>query len=92
MGETTCKSVSEVLINQNGVNVDDKIIINQIGLDKFAIADGFDNWLHMMEWFANTHGLPFTGDLIEWDDLEVKPTTEMIEALNDWSFRTDYRG
>jgi hypothetical protein len=46
----------------------------------------------MMEWFANKHGLPFTGDLIEWDDLEVKPTTEMIEALNNWSFRTDYRG
>jgi hypothetical protein len=45
-----------------------------------------------MEWFANKHGLPFTGDLIEWDDLEVKPTTEMIEALNNWSFRTDYRG
>jgi len=26
------------------------------------------------------------------DSLETKPTPELVEALNDWSFRTDYRG
>jgi len=67
LGETVCTKVSKSLINQDGVNVDDKIIINQTGLDQFAIADGFDNWQQLIEFFDKTHGLPFTGNLIEWD-------------------------
>ncbi|KKL90115.1 hypothetical protein LCGC14_1907900 [marine sediment metagenome] len=35
-------------------------------LDRFAQADGFKNWILMIRWFANTHGLPFKGTLIKW--------------------------
>ena len=35
-------------------------------LDRFAQADGFKNWILMIRWFANTHGLPFEGTLIKW--------------------------
>ena len=34
--------------------------------DTFARADGFKDWPELREWFRTTHGLPFTGILIEW--------------------------
>lgn len=79
LGETTCSKVSEILINQDGVNIKDKIIINQSGLDQFAIADGFDNWQAMIAFFDKTHGLPFTGNLIEWD-FPLKEVTHADES------------
>jgi hypothetical protein len=44
-------------------------ITDPSALERFAIADGFDSWLHMVEWFSNTHGLPFSGVLIQWGAL-----------------------
>jgi uncharacterized protein YqfB (UPF0267 family) len=32
----------------------------------FAEADGFEDYVGMVTWFAATHGLPFTGELIQW--------------------------
>jgi hypothetical protein len=92
LGESTCKSIKDVSINVHWISVNGEVISNSQELDKFAIADGFENFGYMIDFFSQTHGLPFEGVLIQWDDLEVKPTPEMIEALNDWSFRTDYRG
>lgn len=40
------------------------------GLDKlnwFARSDGFMDWAEMRDWFANTHELPFEGQLIRWN-------------------------
>lgn len=34
--------------------------------DDVARADGFSCAAEMREWFDDTHGLPFEGDLIEW--------------------------
>ena len=36
-------------------------------LQDFAIADGFESWGHMRDWFDETHGLPFVGVLIKWE-------------------------
>lgn len=36
-------------------------------LDAFAMADGFANWEDMRECFRSAHGLPFSGELIEWE-------------------------
>jgi hypothetical protein len=71
LGEAVCQSITPVFISVDGVNIDnDKfLIINQNGLDKFAIADGFENWQQMIEFFDKTHGLPFTGVLIQWDEI-----------------------
>lgn len=35
-------------------------------LDEFAQRDGFQNWDELSAWFQKTHGLPFSGILIEW--------------------------
>ena len=36
-------------------------------LDAFARADGFASWDDMRSWFSDTHGLPFSGLLIQWE-------------------------
>jgi hypothetical protein len=36
-----------------------------------ARRDGFKSWRFMKQWFLNTHGLPFDGELIHWDS-EIK--------------------
>lgn len=35
-------------------------------LNCFARSDGFKDWAELRDWFAETHGLPFTGTLIKW--------------------------
>lgn len=35
-------------------------------LGAFARADGFASWDDMRSWFSDTHGLPFSGLLIQW--------------------------
>lgn len=32
----------------------------------FALADGFKSAQEMFDWFAKTHGLPFSGIVIYW--------------------------
>ncbi len=69
LGETTCIKTTPLTIEKS------KVILNYpncgdyelVDLDKFAIADGFDNWQETIEFFDKTHGLPFTGNLLEWD-------------------------
>lgn len=34
--------------------------------EDFARADGFGSFTEMRAWFAQAHGLPFTGDLYDW--------------------------
>lgn len=36
--------------------------------DALAILDGFGSAGEMMDWFEKTHGLPFEGLLIRWDN------------------------
>jgi hypothetical protein len=43
--------------------------IEPMHLDLFAMADGFTGWEQMREWFRDTHGLPFSGVLIRWQNV-----------------------
>ncbi|WP_151087364.1 hypothetical protein [Hymenobacter baengnokdamensis] len=36
---------------------------------ELARRDGFDDFAQLLEFFANSHGFPFTGQLIGWTDL-----------------------
>ncbi len=84
LGEANCIRTEEVTIYTKFVSINNQSIIDPSELDTFAIADGFDNWLHMMQWFSDTHGLPFTGDLFEWDDIVRDPNPEFIASLNKY--------
>ncbi len=39
------------------------------GRQRIARNDGFGGVTEMLEWFRNTHGLPFEGVLVKWKDL-----------------------
>ena len=41
-------------------------VLNVDEADTLARADGFTSVTEMFEWFKETHGLPFVGDLIHW--------------------------
>jgi hypothetical protein len=49
--------------------------INDLGLktrrecDEFARADGFEDYPALLEWFRDTHGLPFEGVVIYWSNV-----------------------
>lgn len=73
LGEVKCSAVMDIEITNDGVidkttsfNGRYEMIQTKSGLDTFAIADGFSNWLELKNWFAKTHGLPFKGKLIKW--------------------------
>lgn len=36
--------------------------------DEFAVADGFESFMDMADWFGRTHGLPFEGTVIYWSE------------------------
>lgn len=63
-----CKYVSPITIE---AATDDGLTIRVSGLpvsaDEVALADGFASARAMRRWFADTHGLPFRGELIEWE-------------------------
>lgn len=72
LGEAKCVKIRQVQIFREYL-IEDQNKFCQIKqyLDKFAIADGFDNWDEMRDFFDKTHGLPFTGVLIEWDSIKT---------------------
>lgn len=99
LGNATCESVRKVVIYEDHILCEDcffpdqyELIDHPDSLQNFAIADGFEGWNDLLNFFQHTHGLPFKGVLIEWDGIISDPDPELVEALNDWSFRTDYRG
>ena len=65
---TICKSVDDINIYETGIefNNDGIKLVYKYCLDNFAIADGFNDYEDMLNWFKKTHELPFKGQLIKW--------------------------
>ena len=67
LGEANCTRVTPIEISKN------RLVLPYISggmfnvLNAFAIADGFDDWNQLIEFFEKTYGLPFKGVLIEWN-------------------------
>lgn len=74
LGESDVRMVTpfEIVITPDGgaywVMAEDVMTIDE--MDQLAIADGFGGWGEMSTWFEQTHGLPFSGVMIEWGDLK----------------------
>ena len=70
LGEAICSRATPIEISKN------RLVLPYVSsgmfnvLNAFAIADGFDNWNQLIEFFEETYGLPFKGILIEWDLLD----------------------
>lgn len=66
LGDTVCKSVEEICIDQHGINIAGQWLLPH-EVEALAKADGFDFFSDMLEFFRKTHcELPFYGLLIKW--------------------------
>ena len=61
--EATIVGVDEVRIDRATIAVGGTLRL----LETFASQDGFASFAEMRDWFQATHGLPFTGILITWE-------------------------
>lgn len=64
LGVASCLSAEEISIEENSCWLDHAL--NSEECQALATADGFESWAHMVDWFRETHGLPFAGQLIRW--------------------------
>ena len=68
--DVLCTNTSQIVIDNDPY----RIIVNGTPVkdeDAFVKADGFDGFLDFVEFFDKTHGLPFHGTLIEWEQTSV---------------------
>lgn len=68
--EATVERVREILIDDYVLRIDGSIL-HHLEEEEFARADGFLNVVEMTDWFRNTHGLPFEGVVILWQNTAV---------------------
>jgi len=63
--EETCISVEAVTIDEREMTVAENPL-SASERHQMAIADGFECWDELVEFFRNVHSLPFFGLLIKW--------------------------
>lgn len=78
IGEAQCLGTRTITINNNSIVLHDMLTVNidtPEGLDQFAVADGFNDWQSMKQFWIKEHGpdcFPFTGTIIYWSLLSKK--------------------
>ena len=70
LGEAICVRVTPIEITTSYFSLPYILGGTMNVLNAFAIVDGFDNWNQLINFFEETHGLPFKGVLIEWELLD----------------------
>jgi hypothetical protein len=65
---TNCVDVTPVTIKDLGFVAGETKKDWDMTNDEFAHADGFDDWAALVDWFDKTHGLPFEGIVISWEN------------------------
>jgi hypothetical protein len=66
---SVCSKVEEVAIDEYGLLWLNAFPCVDKVADAFARADGFDSYESMLEWFKQTHGLPFVGQVTHWEKI-----------------------
>ena len=63
--ETVCHTAQTIRIAEHGVAVDG-VALPQAAVRDLAIADGFGSVSELQAFFREIHGLPFDGQVIQW--------------------------
>lgn len=61
-----CRDIPIILIFRSGMVAIDGWAMTTSQSRHIARRDGFDSTQQMVNWFQETHGLPFSGVLIKW--------------------------
>ena len=66
--DTECKKSIPVRIEDSAFKGQAHVVLNGVSVNafRFAEADGFKSVESMLDFFRDTHGLPFEGTLISW--------------------------
>lgn len=85
IGDAVCKSVRSIMIVLPDSELGAKVVIHDgagglttifpLGLDEFAVSDGFGNWLEMASFWAKHHPRVnvFEGFIIRWTNFVATP-------------------
>lgn len=65
LGESICKEVHQITIDQCGINLDGDWL-KACDCEHIAFHDGFISFHEMRIFFNKEHGLPFNGLLYKW--------------------------
>jgi hypothetical protein len=68
LAEATATMVREISINESGVKLDGTALA-PASIEKLAKADGFGTVDEFRQFFRETHGFPFRGQLIQWGEV-----------------------
>lgn len=72
--ESTITRVETIRISAAGIMLlGGGLLASRTMDDEFARADGFDHFPEMADWFQQTHGLPFDGIVIHWQNAKHTP-------------------
>jgi hypothetical protein len=61
--KTTCTFVHDATVTDHDVFINHKIVKNK---NEFAVSDGFKDFSAMVQFWKDTHELPWSGELISW--------------------------
>jgi len=64
--ENECCQALDIMIDGVVVVIDHGIPLDADQRHMLARADGFKSYAEMEKWFGETHGFPFSGQLIAW--------------------------
>ncbi len=67
LGEAICTYSSHVGLREGVLSLGN---YPHVTADQFAMLDGFAHYADMLDWFRDTHGLPFLGRLICWEPID----------------------
>lgn len=67
---SVCIASTYCAIREDGITLGNHPTVD---IDDFARADGFKDFSDMKAWFEKTHGLPFIGRLIAWENPKDTP-------------------
>ena len=70
LGEAVCTKVESIRIRTGGAVLLGSQLLGVRQIQRISRDDGFDNAEEMVQWFEETHGLPFEGQLIRWGRIE----------------------
>lgn len=67
LGKFKCVRVSRIEFYGPVIRINKTHTLTSDEAEALAAREGFGSSMAMREWFSETHGLPFAGNLIEWD-------------------------
>ncbi|MHA7818008.1 MAG: hypothetical protein ACX93N_16160 [Pseudohaliea sp.] len=70
IGVATCLLERDITIKENGTILVEGQAIYRRSAERLAIADGFSGLPALLDFFERQYGLPFHGQLIEWDHVD----------------------